>query len=826
MADLGTAVLRIEVDQQGFKQSLENAKQTIQQELGGTIQTATQRGAKGGQGGNRGRDAELRAASQLLRLRNSINILEANGVNVSRLRSRLSDLETLAADKKYKALKQEGEALRQVVSKEQNRLRVSNILARNAQKQIDLIDEAAKQRGPALPIRGGKLIPGSPANLEFLARQGGPSSPIRGAANIPGSPKALEAAAAAERKLERQRSKGTTTTQQLAQRETKRFEADRKAASQRRRDIISNIAIGAGFPLLFGQGAGAAAGGALGGGLGGALGGTAGFAGSIVGTALGQAFDTALQKAQTLAQGLEDPIKNFDALKEAALISSRSTEKQVEALVEAGRTGEAYAIIQADLAESFGSAAEAKKYQEAVDSLNREWTKATLTLANFVAGPLAEFLTRLRLAAGGRAQGPQEAGIRTQQQGSVAKALLAFGPQIAGLGLAGAATGIGAPIGLGTAALGATLTGIGAGMAGDIGKGEADKIFASIPKAVAAAKKIRKERERDLAIQNLSNKATLESLRGNELIAAQAEKRRLELEKVRALEQAPAEKKGRVEADYNQKITESQQSILQLQQKIDLSAFQELQKRQQIQRNIADTVQLLNTEQGVQRDTLRSVQQITASIAEARQRETDLGFQIGQARVGGNEEKTAQLVDQQRTAAAETRQRLVEGALALKEAGEKLRNDLRDAALNLAQTRGSAQGLNRLLSPGLRQQRGEQTNRLLRPFFEQAVGRVRELIPSADISKFALTGTSIDDLNAQIIDFIQAVNAEFTATQNFANTQAAMQEVNKALVDINTQLVGATTALAQKDWTIRINGMRVDSTSGAKTINEVNGLAS
>lgn len=817
MADLGTAVLTIEVDQKGFEASLAQAKQTIQRELGGTIETATQRGTRKNQGNDRGRDAELRAASQLLRLRNSINILEANGVGVSRLRSRLSDLETLAADKKYKTLKQEGEALRQIISQEQNRLRVDTIRTREAQKQVQLNEKQSaaavalnKQRDAAFR----KEVAQAKADARFAASYG-PQLPTPTRAAGTGT----ASAEAAERRLERQRERAAKATERAAQREARRIETERKAAAQQRRDIISNIAIGAGFPLLFGQGAGAAAGGALGGGLGGAVGGTAGFAGSIVGTALGQAFDTALQKAQTLATALQDPIKNFDALKEAALLSSRSTEKQVEALIEAGRTGEAYAIIQADIAESFGSAAEAKRYQEAVDALNREWTRASVALASFVAGPLADFLTRLRLAAGGRAQGPQEAGIRTQQQGNTAKALLAFGPQIAALGLAGAATGVGAPIGLGAALLGGALTGIGAGLAGGVGQGESDKILASIPQAVAAAKKIREERERDLAIQTLSNKATIESLRGNQLIAEQAERRRLELEKTRALQQAPAERRGLVEADFNQRIAQAQEKVLQAQQKIDLAAFQELQKRQQIEQSIANTVQLLGTESGVQRDTLRTVQQITATIAEARQRETALGFEIGQARIGGREEEAARLVEQQRTAATETRARIVEGALALTEAGEKLRDNLREAALQFTEIRSSQQGLNRFLPAGIQNERALQDFQLLLPQFRAAQATFTQLT-GAQAPEFR---GAAPEVNAAIRDFVQAVQREDDARRNLVGTQEALRLVTENLASVNRDLTAATSALAAKEWVVNVDV--INQAGGASSVYATNGLA-
>jgi hypothetical protein len=68
---------------------------------------------------------------------------------------------------------------------------------------------------------------------------------------------------------------------------------------------VSSALIGGGFPLLFGQGPGAAAGGALGGVAGGLLGGGFGFALSIVGTALGdiitkaEAFDKSLAALNT-----------------------------------------------------------------------------------------------------------------------------------------------------------------------------------------------------------------------------------------------------------------------------------------------------------------------------------------------------------------------------------------------------------------------------------------------------------------------------------------------------------------------------------------------
>lgn len=65
-------------------------------------------------------------------------------------------------------------------------------------------------------------------------------------------------------------------------------------------EALGNALIGGAFPLLFGQGAGAAVGGGLGGAIGGVLGGQFGFGLSLVGTAIGQAIDDAKKLNQEL----------------------------------------------------------------------------------------------------------------------------------------------------------------------------------------------------------------------------------------------------------------------------------------------------------------------------------------------------------------------------------------------------------------------------------------------------------------------------------------------------------------------------------------------
>ena len=83
------------------------------------------------------------------------------------------------------------------------------------------------------------------------------------------------------------------------------------------RNAGASAMIGGAFPLLFGQGAGAAAGGALGGGLGGLMGGQFGFALSLVGTNLGSLVDRLVQGASELGKAMGPFAQDTKAVTEA-----------------------------------------------------------------------------------------------------------------------------------------------------------------------------------------------------------------------------------------------------------------------------------------------------------------------------------------------------------------------------------------------------------------------------------------------------------------------------------------------------------------------------
>jgi hypothetical protein len=188
-------------------------------------------------------------------------------------------------------------------------------------------------------------------------------SPVRGGAAFPGSPAFLD--------------------QALPSLPASYFSGLKRRADQqskRQADIVSNALIGGAFPLLFGQGIGAAVGGAAGGAAGGAVGGQFGFGLSLVGTAVGSQFDAIIEKATVLGRALEDPIRNFSAVQESALLSSRGLERQVESLIAVGRQAEAAALIQADLAKAYGGAEAARRLADEQDNLSRSWTLLSVNL--------------------------------------------------------------------------------------------------------------------------------------------------------------------------------------------------------------------------------------------------------------------------------------------------------------------------------------------------------------------------------------------------------------------------------------------------------------
>ena len=111
--------------------------------------------------------------------------------------------------------------------------------------------------------------------------------------------------------------------------------------------------IGGAFPLLFGQGPGAAVGGAIGGAVGESLG-VGGFAGSLAGTTIGNALDTAVQKAAELGNALNSATQNMQGLRDAGVEVTAQAQLQVEAALKLGDAVSAQRIATQAVAQQTG----------------------------------------------------------------------------------------------------------------------------------------------------------------------------------------------------------------------------------------------------------------------------------------------------------------------------------------------------------------------------------------------------------------------------------------------------------------------------------------
>lgn len=166
---------------------------------------------------------------------------------------------------------------------------------------------------------------------------------------------------------------------------------------QRGGQAVGEGLIGGAFPLLFGQGVGAAALGGLGGALGGFAGGTLGFGLSLAGTAIGSQVDLLMQATQDTGNMLRDLVGNFEQIKESGLLASRSQEKLIGNLLEAGNKTAAYAIIQDELNRKLGvdGAAKLREAADAGDRLKRAMADLGVQIQLLVAGPLTDILNAI-----------------------------------------------------------------------------------------------------------------------------------------------------------------------------------------------------------------------------------------------------------------------------------------------------------------------------------------------------------------------------------------------------------------------------------------------
>jgi len=183
--------------------------------------------------------------------------------------------------------------------------------------------------------------------------------------------------------------------------QSKELEKQARAKNKQRGSAI----IGGAFPLLFGQGPGAAVGGAIGGNIGEKMG-IGGFAGSLAGTTIGNALDTSVQKAAELGNALNAATQNMQGLRDAGVEVTTQAQLQVEAALKLGDTVKAQEIATTAVAQQTGdlSGSLARLASGSLSELQKAWNgilNAVSTTVGVLAAPFINALAGvLRIAQG------------------------------------------------------------------------------------------------------------------------------------------------------------------------------------------------------------------------------------------------------------------------------------------------------------------------------------------------------------------------------------------------------------------------------------------
>ena len=166
----------------------------------------------------------------------------------------------------------------------------------------------------------------------------------------------------------------------------------KQATAKKRNRLKEDLALGVGFPLLFGGGAGSVIGGAAGALAGGGAG---GFGLQILGSAIGQQVDAFIQATTEAGVALTSTGGALEFVREKALFSSAENEELAAKLEEQGDAAGLSALLTQELADKIGN-----QGVQALGDLGTEtenvttlWNELTLQLQALIAGPLSDFLS-------------------------------------------------------------------------------------------------------------------------------------------------------------------------------------------------------------------------------------------------------------------------------------------------------------------------------------------------------------------------------------------------------------------------------------------------
>ena len=676
---------------------------------------------------------------------------------------------------------------------------------RRAQRERDAeIRRLARAGGPASPVTGrlfnGTAIPGSPAFLRDQQRQvtaaqriAGPSLPLSGRLGdgtaVAGSPAARRDALRVEQRVSAERA-----------RSAREEERQLRESRSRRGQAISSGVIGGAFPLLFGQGAGASVGGLAGGLLGGLAGGAGGFAGSLVGTAIGAQVDAAVQRLNTLGSALNDPIGKFQELAQAGLISSSALQKNVEALIASGREAEAAAQLQLDAAEQFGDTSSLTQLSSATDEMNRSFAQLSVVLTKFVAGPLADFFSKLA-AANRLISGRQ-----------------LFQERVGGLGLSdqqrqdvlseARASTRDNPAELYTEALAII-----------------DRIYGATQNQIALEQKLSQAVDRTNSLRSISFRLIDAEAFGNEALTLDLERRRIELERInqlQALGPRPAQAaRERIDTEAAQAIYALEQRRARLQRQSNAERVSAASRLSAFEDQITASVQGAALS-GNGRQALQAVIQLRDAVRAQQEAQAALAVTPGSQSLIFAAQVAAKAVE---AAAAKTRADLLDAYDAARRSAQSISRSVEDLSLSALQNRTGGQGVTQFLSGQALYDTQQATFRALQPLFEQARATQAQrfaadgnFTAANQISSLNFAGSTAG-VNQAMLDFISASRNDTRIQQDLYNAQIDLSKASRDLAVVTGLLTTSNETLAQampaltqavgdlagKDWTVQVN---------------------
>ncbi|BAR14570.1 tape measure protein [uncultured Mediterranean phage uvMED] len=286
--------------------------------------------------------------------------------------------------------RQMSENINALANAQERRARLANKINEMEAKGLN-VDKLRKQLGKATTEQSArrfasatkefrlleKIIRGEESKLRILKQQqqGFASSPIRGGANMPGSP----------------------------------------LARQARNKRLEQVGLGAGFPLLFGGGAGSV----IGGGLGGL---TGSFGAQIALSALGQQVDQFIASVVNVGTALTSASGTVEMFREKNLFSSEAVKRHAFELEQQGEMQQLATLLTKDLASQIGVNA-VKNFQELggeVKEFLKTINQLFLAVQGFVAGPLAKLLGAINTVLGGVSTEMQFKNLRGSLTGDAA----------------------------------------------------------------------------------------------------------------------------------------------------------------------------------------------------------------------------------------------------------------------------------------------------------------------------------------------------------------------------------------------------------------------